>query len=358
MGECSATLPCNCKKFTCVDDCKCPHKQNGSNKLEEILDEMLDLAGIGPNGANGSDMVFDERTECPNIDLEEPEDLQCELEDKYGEYEEPIIEEIFDTDEDVEPINIPQGRMSLGKSFNEGILAFNEYVRKIKASRKEESPPPGAKYPCRFEYEIHLDNQRQEEEKRFKQEKEFQFNEGVRRMVEEMEEIERNKPKVESPLPPPVYPCRFEREAYLWDERKEQEKQELAEKQQVFDQRAREVEIEMEKMKPKVKPISPPKPPKDEREVAYTVSSRKLREEAEAKTRELFSNENLRKYNQCWSKPYKPYVPESPVNKPPQRVEDLRRDEFSLYTNELDKKMARRFQNRIFYNFKKNRRCF
>lgn len=361
-GECAA--------FKCADDCRCAHKSKSERQLEIIINEMLNMSGILPEQPepepnteelermlNISGILQEQPAPGPNTEELEPAIVENEIDEDPPTYNSgpdvtnsvwvPIV------NNDATP-----RQQSLGNTFNEGISRFNDYVGKVRTN-KPESPPAGAPYPCRLQFENIQDNIRQEKKQMKRLEKQRDFDKGVHRMTQEIEKWEANKPVVESPLRPPVYPCRFERENILWDERKERETQKNIEDQAQFDERAAAVNMEMIRLKPKIStPRSPPKPPIPV--PVGTISRRQIREASEAKTREIFCNENLKERNTCWSKPFKPHVPQTPPNKPPQREIDTRGIippvKFSpLYSN-IDNKMAAYYKNcEYFDNLKRDK---
>lgn len=321
MGDINYKSDCACNTFKCSHDCRCSHSLKNNEQLEIMLNEMLSISGMIPEERN---------TETPEIN---------------EEIDENIVTGSVITNSKWIPVN--SERSSLGNSFNDGILAFNEYVKQVKRNQPE-SPPRGAIYPCRLQYENIQDNLRQEEEQRKRIQKQQDFNDGVLKITQYMEEFERNKPEIEDPFRPPIYPCRFERERILWAEQEDLEMHQQIKNQEAFDKRVAEVNIEMKGLMPKVTPPqSPPKPPT--RVQVGTISSRQIRQATEAKTREMFSNENMKKYNTCWSKPFKPHVIQTPPTVQPRREVDLRGltppVKFSpLYSN-FHKKMAAYVKN-------------
>ncbi|KAL5282999.1 hypothetical protein ACFFRR_005775 [Megaselia abdita] len=330
---------CECKSFKCANDCKCSHKSESDKQLEIILNEMMIMSGMLPKQPN-----LEAEPEVINKNVDNEIILNA---DEHLDLTNSVWVPIVDNNFALEP-----------QDFNEGISAFNSFVAQWKKD-KPESPPPGAIYPCRLQFENIQDNRRQEEERRKKLQKQQDFDEGVRLMTIQMEQWEKDKPKVESPLRPPVYPCRFEREGILWDERKEREIQEKIKEQIKFDKKVAEVNLELKRLKPIIPTSkSPTKPPVPI--PIGTVSRRQIREATEAKTREMFSNQNMRKYNTCWTKQFKPQIPQTPPNIQPQREIDTRGIEpptkFSpLYSN-LHEKMTAYFQNREYFdNVKRDR---
>lgn len=298
---------CECEAFKCSDDCKSPHKSKSEKQLEVILKEMLGMSGIlkeEPHDPNGIEplVVSTDNNVISTDNNESPNSIWV-----------PIIKE-----------NIPCIRQNPGDTFNEKLLVFNDYVRETK-EKSQETPPPGTIYPSRIHFENIQDNLMQDREKMRREKKQRNFYEGVRQIAWKMQKLEANKPAAESPLRPPVYPCQFEREGILWDEMKEKEVQVKNKDQKKLDKRVAEVSSGMNSLKcNSLPPKSPQKPPVPI--PVGAVSSRQIRKATEAKTREMFSNKNMRKYNTCWSKTFKPVVLQTPTpaNRPHQREVDTR----------------------------------
>lgn len=295
---------CECKAFKCAADCQCAHKTQSDKTLEGILNEMLSMSGLLPEPQPEPEQL---NIEAPviNDEVEQEENIVTDIPESTNSIWVPVEEEI-----------VPPRRQTLittGNSFNQRILAFNAYANQKKRQIKPESPAPGAPYPCRLQFEnIQADLRLQEEIKQEKinsQEKKRKFEEAVRGFDLEMEQMKRSKPVFQSPFRPPIYPCPFEFEGRSWNKRTEMETQQKLKEQAEFDKRVEETNREMMRMT--VRRNAPP--PQSYQFPApvpvATISKRQVLESAESRTRELFSNENMRKYN-TWSKPCKPQVPQ------------------------------------------------